>query len=384
MAQSKTAYSTEFDSLVIGSSLSGLIAANQLEATGRKVALVEGLDALGGSCRPTSSLVGTIDHGLKIFPDTSETVEALTWLESLLDEKISAESVDAPPVTFDEGKFKPFIGFGDQKVRSAHEIDCYAQGKYLHLSSTPKEWVPKLASSFTGTLLTQSYITKIQVDDEFVIDVLINGSKRISAREVLFCAAPRQLVRLLPETHIPSRLKQRLVKGELFSSLNLDLVHSGIITDSRAVHVLKGANEEPNVGVFHHPVTDPEGNTSQLSQWTTLVPYDLVDDSELSASALKQIKRQVKRAYEASLIGLKQERIIVNPMSNGDLQGALDPVGRWPKLQNLWILSGLLDTSKNLVGSLRQARRTLASIVGEPAQVVSNDTDLALEAQPSA
>ena len=41
MAQSKTIKTHEYDSIVIGAGLSGLIAANQLESTGRKVALIE-------------------------------------------------------------------------------------------------------------------------------------------------------------------------------------------------------------------------------------------------------------------------------------------------------------------------------------------------------
>jgi hypothetical protein len=384
MAQSKTIHSSEYDSLVIGGGLAGLIVAHQLEGTGRKVALIEGLDALGGSCRPGATKAGVIDHGLKFMPDTVEARETLAWLGTVLDEEIQFEAIEAPPVTFDDGKFKPFVGFGEQKVKSGNEIGMYAQEKYLRLKTTPKDWVPRLAESFAGTLLTQSYVTKMQVDDEFVIEVLINGAKRLSGREVLFCASPQQLVRILPESHIAPRLRQKLSKGELFTSLNLDLVHGSVVTDSQAVHVLKGANEEPAVGIFYPPTSLADGNPVQLSQWMTLVPRDLVDDAETSASALKQIKRQVKRAYETSLDSLKQERIIVNPSSHGDLHGALAENGHWPKLQNLWVVSGLLDTSKNLLGTLRQARRTLASIAGEPIELMVHDTDLSDSPQPSA
>jgi hypothetical protein len=100
------------------------------------------------------------------------------------------------------------------------------------------------------------------------------------------------------------------------------------------------------------------------------------DDDETVASALKQIKRQIKRAYESSLDGLLQERIIVNPMSHGDLIGLLGEDGRWPKLQNLWVVSGLLDSQKNLLGTIRQARHTLAAVAGEPAAPHEFESDL--------
>jgi hypothetical protein len=370
MAQSKSSKAHEYDSIVIGAGLSGLIAANQLESTGRKVALIEALDILGGISRPVQTVAGQVDHTFKFLPVTDDSEETLTWLESVMHKPIERTIVDAPPVTYDEGKFKPFIGFGDQKVETAAEIDAYSKPSFYRFTNGVSDWIPALTESFTGTLMTNSYVTKMQVEDDFVIELLVNGSKRISGREVIFAATPQQLTRILPDIYATGRLRQRLLKGEFWTSINLDLIHKGQVTESEAVHILKGGSEEPSAGIFHPAKTLEDGSVVQVSQWMTLVPKDITEEAEIVGPALKQIKRQVKRAYEASLDGLIKERIVVSPTSHGDLTGLLGADGRWPKLNNLWLISSFLDEQKNLLGSIRQARRTLAALARAPAPVI--------------
>lgn len=371
MAQLKKPKAQEFDTLVIGAGLSGLIVANALEATGRNVALLEATDHIGGASRMGTTQAGSIDHGLKLIPDTTIAHEALDWLETVLSEKIERSAIEAAPVNYDDGKFKPYVGFGDTVVATSSEIEAYAINRRLLLSSTPKNWVFKLGELFSGTMLTQSQITKMAIEDGFVIESIVNGAKRISAREVVFAGAPDTLIPILPEGALAPRIRQKLLRGDFWTSVNLDLVHQQPITDSQSVHVLKGANEEPTVGLFHKPCTTDDGRTLQVSQWFTLVPRDQIDEEELVAGALKQIKRQIKRAYESAIEGTVQERILASPASHGSLLGAFEVPGRLPKIENLWLTSSFFSNERNTLGTLIQSRKVVDDI-GE----YCNDTDL--------
>lgn len=371
MAQIKSGKAQEFDSIVIGGGLSGLLVAHQLEGTGRKVALIEALDVLGGNSRPQASAIGAIDNGLKFIPSTPAARENLEWIESILGQPLSIEELDAPPVHYDNGRLQPFVGFGDFEPEAASELAYFSAPKRLQTATSPKDWVKTLAESFTGTLLLQSHATKLQYEDGFLIEMLINGTKKLSAREYVFCAPPQRLAPLIPENAASSRNRHRLSKGRFFTAVYLDLIHAKPVTASCQLHMLKGASEEPLAGVFHPAVQLETGETVQNSQWCTFIRADLTDDAEETANALKKIKRQVKRAYETALDGLISERIMISPGSHGEIEGLLGEDGRLPKIENLWVASGFFNPNRDLIGTLDQARKVSAQF-----SAVALETDL--------
>src|SRR3954469_8958407 len=155
MAQTKSPRTSEYDSIVIGGGLSGLLVAHQLEETGRKVALIDAFDVIGGSSRPLKTLLGETDHGFPFFPSSNEADQSLEWLSSVLQKPIESTLLDAPPVTYDEGRFQPFVGFGEQAAEAGREWEYYLRPNFLALNSAPKDWVKTLAETFTGDLFLQ-------------------------------------------------------------------------------------------------------------------------------------------------------------------------------------------------------------------------------------
>lgn len=354
MAQTKSPRTSEYDSIVIGGGLSGLLVAHQLEETGRKVALIDAFDVLGGSSRSLKTLLGETDHGFPFLPSSNEADQSLEWLSSVLQNPIESTLLDAPPVTFDEGRFQPFVGFGEKATEAGREWEYYLRPKFYTLNSNPKDWVKTLAETFTGDVFLQSHITNMTVEDGFIVNITVNGTRQFSADQVVFAAHPQQLARLLPDSALTARTRQKMLKGPYFTAIYLDLIHKGQVTDNKAVHLLRGANEEPCVGQFL-ATSELGGETVQHSKWMTLIPADLTEDAELAAHALKMIKRQIKRAYPTALDGQKYERISVSPASHGHLDIELEN-GQLPKLPNLWICSRFFGPERNTWANIVEAK----------------------------
>ena len=367
MAQTKSPKASEYDSIVIGGGLSGLLIAHQLEEAGRKVALIDSFDVMGGSSRAMKTLLGETDHGFPFLPFSNEADQSLEWLGSVLQNPIESQLLEVPPVTFDNGRFQPFVGFGEQKTEADREWEYYLRPSFYALNSTPKDWVKNLSETFTGDIFLQSHITNLTVEDGFIVGLTVNGTKLFSADQVIFAAHPQMLAKLLPDSAMPARTRQRMLKGPYFTAIYLDLIHKGHVTENQAVHLLRGANEEPCVGQFLAP-SELAGEVVQHSKWMTLIPADMTDDAELAAHALKMIKRQIKRAYPTALEGQIYERISVNPASHGHLEIELEN-GQLPKLPNLWICSRFFGPERNAWGNVVEAR-TVVDAVKESAPVV--------------
>lgn len=359
MAQAKSTATKTYDVAIIGSGLSGLLCAHVLAGAGQSVALIEAQDVVGGSSRPESSPAGQTDHGLKFVAARPNSSELLDWLESVTSLDLQRALIDAPPVTFDNGRIQPFVGFGDTPIAAASEIDYFACPQHWHLSLTAKDWVEFFARELTSVaLFLQSHVTKLEVTDNQISGIVINGSRNLSAQKYLFCTNPRLLLSLLPESTLPTRLRQRLTRGEIWTSIHLQLLHGTAVTESLAMHILKGANEEPCWGQFSSPC---------FSQWMTLLPAQEAEDAEFVAAQLKKIRRQIKRVYPNAFDGLLHEKIMVSPDSHGAQFGLLSNDVSVGKLQNLFVASNFFSKERDLLGSLEQCQRILSLLLEKPA-----------------
>lgn len=368
--------SKSYDYAIIGSGLPGLILASALSRWTSNIILLDGGDTFGGCHKKINTPLGPIENGLRFFPKTKTTENALHFMEDVLGLKLIQGSSETNPSTYDQGQFKKFIGFGEQQVEFYEELSYFLASEQYHLSIPVYEWPQLLMKNFTGHFVPRSIVTKFVSEGEKVTHVIVNGTKNIEAKQFIFCGSFKDLSVLLPNDYLSSKAKSKLNKSVYWTAIGLDICHKDIVTENEFVHILNGTTQDeigPCIGKFYKSSEKPE---CQYSQWITFVDEELSDDSEVAANALKKMKRQIKRAYPTALDGVLLERIFVYSNYAGEGIIKLKADQSMPELENLWIASGTQNPNKNMTGSILQAQLVLSSLgfdIKEKSQATSEE-----------
>jgi hypothetical protein len=354
--------SKSYDYAIIGSGLPGLILASALSRWTSNIILLDGSDTVGGCHKKINTPLGPIENGFRFFPKTHSTENALHFMEDVLGLKLIGGTSETNPSTYDQGQFKKFVGFGEQNVEFYEELSYFLASEQYSLNIPVYEWPQLLMKNFKGQFLPRSIVTKFVSEGERVTQVTINGTKTIEAKQFIYCGSFKDLSVLLPNDYLSSKAKNKLNKSVYWTAIGLDICHKDIVTENNFVHVLNGTTQDeigPCVGQFYKSKEKPE---AQYSQWLTFVDEELSDDSEVAATALKKMKRQIKRAYPTALDGVLLERIFVYSNYSGEGIIKLKADQSMPDLENLWIASGTQNPNKNMTGSILQAQLILSSL----------------------
>jgi protoporphyrinogen oxidase len=338
--------SSVYDYIVIGSGLSGLAIASRLSQETERVLLLDSADIAGGWLRKPN---------LAAVPVSRNAEKGLLFLEDLTGIKIMGEVQEIPPVTFEDGGLKTFIGFGEKTPDFYDEMAYYCSSQYYELKASPAIWIQRLLENFKGTFAPRSIVTKFVVENDHVQHVLVNGTKKIQAHNFIYCGEVKSLNRLIPSDFISNKVQTRISKTKTWTRAALQIDHEAVVTENPAFHILIGTSQEEIVTC----VGQFQGTTST---WMTFVSDEEAEDAEIVGLALKRIKRQIKRAYPDSLNEKTLERISVQPQFGGGFELKLNANQSWPQLENLWIGSGTIQKARNIVGALNQAQMVLSAL----------------------
>ncbi|MFN8845980.1 MAG: NAD(P)-binding protein [Bdellovibrionales bacterium] len=335
-----------YDYVVIGSGLSGLIIANRLSQETSKVLLLEASDQLGGWLTRTH---------FSFVPGTDSALSSVQNLETLLGLKIHGETIESSPLTFDSGEFKNFLGFGDRAPEFYDEMSYFCSSTELTLKLQPHEWLQQLQKSFQGQVATRSIVTKFIIENNQVAAVLVNGTKKIQGKQFIYCGDVKFLERLIPEDFNPSKVRNKISKTKTWTRASLVINHGHVVTEKTDLHILIGTAQD-------EVVTCVGRFDGQQSNWLTFVSDEEAEDPEITAHALKRIKRQIKRAYPDSLPETITEKIVVQSGFGSHYDIKLNANQSWPDLENLWMGASGFNRERNMIGALKQAFLVLGAL----------------------
>jgi phytoene dehydrogenase-like protein len=335
-----------YDYVVIGSGLSGLVIANRLAKETSKVILLEAGDQIGGWLNRTH---------FPFVPGHDSSLSAIQNLETLLGLKIHGDIVESSPVTFDSGEFKTFLGFGERAPEFYDEMSYFCSSTGLSLKLQPNEWLQQLQKSFQGQVATRSIVTKLIVENNQVTAVLVNGTKKIQGKQFIYCGDVKYLERLVPEDFNPPKIRNKISKTKTWTRASLVINHGHIVTEKTDLHILMGTAQD-------EVVTCVGRFDGQHSNWLTFVSDEEAEDPEITAHALKRIKRQIKRAYPDSLPETITEKIVVQSGFGGHYEIKLNANQSWPDLENLWMGASSFNRERNIIGGLKQAFLVLGAL----------------------
>lgn len=346
-----------YDVAIVGAGLTGLSLGLALERLGKKVVLLDEGDRLGGS----NSLVTYNDHifskGLRFLPDSPEARSALDFLEGLLTTEIPRHSRTNQKLIYESGDFKEFLGFGDKAPASVDELNYFFDKDELIPQIGVHRWTELLLAAFQGEKVHPGYVTRFHVQDGQVTHLTYNTNKDIFAEQFVYCGGIKDMMPLFAREVIPAKIHQKVAKSNLWSTLCLDLIHREAPAESRSMHVLNyGTKEEPEYFIGRFDQVQPEeGATLNLSHWMSLLDQEVTEDSEQIASALKKMKKQLKKIYPDIFEVTEQERVSFMPSALGSIDLGLKNPLQLPGLANFFLGSAQLSPQQNLLGSLERS-----------------------------
>jgi len=370
----------EYDVAIIGSGLAGCIAARTLSQNGHtSFVIIDSQADFGGSTRALAKGAGFCDFGLKQIPAVSgqeiATQDFTQTMNQLLN--IQFEEKENPFITFaksgDTHDFQPFVGFGEKTPTEREVLDYYLQPKMLVPDHPVHTWSTLLLEGLQGKLLTRSQVTRIEVENEKITALIVNGDKKIHVKRVIYAGHPLGLETLLPVSVLPAKTCQRFSKTKFWTSIDLDLRHTNPIEAKEGLHVLVGPGEEPRVVLgLIHTLSD----NSQHSHWLTFTSSQDLDE-EATASALREMKKLIQKAYP-KILESKQEKVLVSPKSHGTLGGKNESDSAISGVKNIHITSGMLERVPNLVGTVIRAHSVTLAALRELSRQPSHEMALDL------
>lgn len=341
------------NTIIIGGGLTGLFLAHRLHLSGQQVTLLEARPSLGGRFHRPSPTVPYSSPGLDFISATFEHLALLEWLKNQSPLAINYQTSEHYPRLFDDGKWKPFVGFGAATFHSASELSaCFSHPKQVDLTPGFDQLVRALVDQLPFAAQTQAEVTGFTVTGGRITEVVVNNDKRLKTNNVVFTGHPTQLNAMFQGEDLAVKHRTRLAKMESWTAVTLELNHSPSLEDDSSIRLFSHAAKEfePVVGRIF----------GEMSKWLTLVPAERAAEHEFIGQCIRHIKRQLKRAWPLALADKPDqaltERIYVQSNAYGQQILKTREAFRFPEIPNLYLGHHSLASALGELGAIESVK----------------------------
>ncbi len=362
MAKIKKSY----DALIFGGGLSGLLAAKVLAKKNKSFLIVEPSERLGGRLTGWSVDDTLLPSNLNLYTHSEANLAHFTWLEDTLSQEILDGIFQTSALHFQDGDFKSFNGFGERSPEALNQLNkfCFEHEK-IKVKSYPQNWISQLVSDLNDDDYSlHSEITKINFADTEsevrAISAEINGKTTVEFKYLIWAVAPQKMLDTISGEIIGATEAKKLKRQTgVFDAVILNLAHKDFAFETKlldSVHCLYGSQQEfePIIGTV----------SKDHSCWMTLMDTEKTLDHEFVSKAIKNMKKQIKRAFPELLDTTDiKEKIIVSESSYGQLTLKETDSGFLKSIPNLFCTSSLCSPlDYGLIGTLDRAQTLEDSI----------------------
>ena len=358
----------KYDIAVIGAGLNGLVISHALAKSGKKIALIESQEKLGGIFQDSTTRLGSLPDFFSHLSFNKELEENFSrWTSKIFEEQ--EQSYLKPELvtkTFDSGKFKDFVGFGDKSPDFVDEITEYTNSTKLQMQTgfteIVKSYISDLEQSENVDILFNSTLTGFHLEEGRLDLIEVNDGKKIEADEYIYTANLFTLNELDEIEILSKAQRQSLAKASSFTAIHLQFIHPGSELPIDKDYILAAAKDKSQAcyGQFSLATNfaNAQAEAYQISTWMSFVESSLTNDMELTGNLVREMKRQVKRAFPEAIESSEFERVFVAPNSHCTNKVKVKDF-KSDKYPNFYILSRELDEVQGVMGRIHTAVQLL-------------------------
>ena len=353
----------KYDIAVIGAGLNGLILAHALGEQGKKVALIEANEKPGGLYQATMNKTARLPEVFQSHTFQAELNESFQRWSAKVDpgRDLFVRRTFRTKI-FDSGKWKDFLGFGDKPPAFVDQMNPYCNSEKVQslvdLSQLSEAYTAAIEQHTGIDLFVHSHWTAVAGNDHKIESIDINDGKKVEAEEYVYTASLWYLEEGLRQQILQKNQLQALAKADCFSSVHIQCLHAVQDAPDDSDFILSAAKEKTQAcyGQLRNlqERSSEDGAALQISSWMSFVEQSQSSDMEVTGDLLREMKRQIKRAFPELFSGCVYERVFVSPHSHCQIERK-DAGKRPTPWQNLSLIPREWDRGSGLMGRIDAA-----------------------------